>query len=108
MKVTSSQLNNIIALQERLEVLQAIQSVTSSPNYHYEFSIADDSAIKTKKQYSLREKILIFKLKYPENFWTGIIAIFLILLFAWRATAATTDNLSLGDRSESPTQLHQQ
>ena len=108
LKVTSSQLNNIIALQERLEVLQAIQSVTSSPNYHYEFSIADDSAIKTKKQYSLREKILIFKLKYPENFWTGIIAIFLILLFAWRATAAITDNLSLGDRSESPTQLHQQ
>lgn len=103
---SSNRLNKIVALQEKVEVLQVRQTITSSPNYHCELPIATDSAIEPIKQYSLREKILIFKLKYPENFWAGIIAIFLFLLFSWRATATTTNNLPLSDSSGNLIQLH--
>ena len=76
---------NIIALKEKIEAIQ-------SNKYLYNYNINDElihfnksfnSSKKKKIKFNPIEKIKVFKKQYPENFWSAIIAFFLIVSFGY-------------------------
>lgn len=82
---------NLVALRERIEAIQDNNKGVHNIDYEREFSrfkYPNKQLFKKPHKLQLAQQIKQFKSQYPENFWSIIIAFFLLLIFSWRATAS--------------------